>query len=76
MLTDLKGSEDFVFLKAVDSIALQQSLRDLDRGYVNFFQKRALIKMYKMNNETCILSDSLTGINSVKHIAFYDLVIF
>ena len=25
----------------VDSIALQQSLRDLDRGFVNFFQKHA-----------------------------------
>lgn len=25
----------------MDSIALQQSLRDLDRGFVNFFQKRA-----------------------------------
>ena len=35
MLTDLKRSGDFTFLKAVDSIALQQSLRDLDRGYVN-----------------------------------------
>ena len=33
--------EEFTFLKMVDSIALQQSLRDLDRGFVNFFQKRA-----------------------------------
>ena len=33
--------EEFAFLKAADSIALQQSLRDLDRGFVNFFQKRA-----------------------------------
>ena len=32
--------EEFTFLKMVDSIALQQSLRDLDRGFVNFFQKR------------------------------------
>ena len=37
MLTDLKKEDDFAFLKAVDSIALQQSLRDLDRGFVNFF---------------------------------------
>ena len=37
MLTGLKKSDDFAFLKAVDSIALQQSLRDLDRGFVNFF---------------------------------------
>lgn len=41
MLTELKKSDDFAFLKEVDSIALQQSLRDLDRGFVNFFQKRA-----------------------------------
>ena len=47
MLTDLKRNEDFVFLKAVDSIALQQSLRDLDRGYVNFFQKRAAHPRFK-----------------------------
>ena len=47
MLTDLKKREDFVFLKAVDSIALQQSLRDLDRGFVNFFQKRAKHPQFK-----------------------------
>lgn len=41
MLTELKKQDDFSFLKQVDSIALQQSLRDLDRGFVNFFQKRA-----------------------------------
>lgn len=47
MLTDLKKSEDFSFLKLVDSIALQQSLRDLDRGFVNFFQKRAAYPAFK-----------------------------
>ena len=31
----------------VDSIALQQSLRDLDRGFVNFFQKRAAHPVFK-----------------------------
>ena len=41
MLTELKKSEKFAFLNVVDSIALQQSLRDLDRGFVNFFHKRA-----------------------------------
>ena len=34
MLTELKKCEDFAFLKVVDSIALQQSLRDLDRGFL------------------------------------------
>ena len=47
MLTELKKSTDFAFLKAVDSIALQQSLRDLDRGYLNFFQKRAAHPTFK-----------------------------
>lgn len=47
MLTKLKRSEDFAFLKSVDSIALQQALRDLDRGYVNFFQKRASHPTFK-----------------------------
>lgn len=40
MLTELKKQDNFAFLKEVDSIALQQSLRDLDRGFKNFFEKR------------------------------------
>ena len=47
MLTELKKTSDFAFLKEVDSIALQQSLRDLDRGFVNYFQKRALHPTFK-----------------------------
>lgn len=47
MLTDLKKQEDFSFLKDVDSIALQQSLRDLDRGFKNFFDKRAKHPQFK-----------------------------
>ena len=47
MLTELKKSEDFSFLKEADSIALQQSLRDLERGFVNFFQKRAAHPIFK-----------------------------
>lgn len=47
MLTALKNCEDFAFLKLVDSIALQQSLRDLDRGFVNFFQKRSAHPVFK-----------------------------
>ena len=47
MLTDLKKQADFAFLKTVDSIALQQSLRDLDRGFVNLFQKRAKHPVFK-----------------------------
>lgn len=47
MLTELKKTSDFAFLKEVDSIALQQALRDLDRGFVNFFQKRARHPQFK-----------------------------
>ena len=47
MLTDLKKQADFAFLKDVDSIALQQSLKDLDRGFTNFFEKRARHPQFK-----------------------------
>ena len=47
MLTELKRCEGFAFLKLVDSIALQQSLRDLERGFANFFQKRAAYPTFK-----------------------------
>jgi putative transposase len=47
MLTDLKRQADFAFLKDVDSIALQQSLRDLDRGFKNFFEKRTRHPQFK-----------------------------
>ena len=51
MLTDLKRSDDFAFLKAVDSIALQQSLRDLDRGFKNMFEKRARHPQFKSKHD-------------------------
>lgn len=47
MLTDLKKQGDFAFLKDVDSVSLQQSLRDLDRGFKNFFDKRARHPKFK-----------------------------
>ena len=47
MLTELKKTDEFSFLGDVDSVALQQSLRDLDRGFVNFFQKRARHPRFK-----------------------------
>ena len=46
-LTDLKKQDGFSFQKDVDSIALQQSLRDLDRGFKNFFEKRARHPQFK-----------------------------
>lgn len=52
MLTELKKTEVFSFLKEVDSIALQQSLRDLDRAFVNMFQKRAKHPVFKSKRDT------------------------
>ena len=37
-LTELKHTDDHAWLKEVDSIALQQTLRDLDNAYQNFFR--------------------------------------
>lgn len=37
-LTEMKKTESFSFLKEVDSMALQQSLRHLDTAYQNFFK--------------------------------------
>ena len=47
MLTKLKRDDNFLFLKEVDSIALQQSLRDLDKAYKNFFNKLAKYPNFK-----------------------------
>ena len=47
MLTELKKTSEFAFLKQVDSVALQASLRDLDRAFVNFFEKRAGYPKFK-----------------------------
>lgn len=51
MLTALKKEEKFSFLKDVDSIALQQSLRDLDSAYKNFFEKRARYPKFKSKHD-------------------------
>lgn len=47
LLTDLKKRDDTSWLKEVDCHALQQSLRDLDSAYQNFFKKRAGYPRFK-----------------------------
>ena len=39
LLTDLKKEEGYLWLNLSDSMALQESLRDLDRAFQNFFKK-------------------------------------
>lgn len=47
MLTAMKKQEETSFLKEVDAIALQQSLRDLDKAYANFFKGVAKHPVFK-----------------------------
>lgn len=47
LLTDLKKRDDTSWLKEVDCMALQNSLRDLDRAYENFFKKRTGYPRFK-----------------------------
>ena len=46
-LTGLKNRPGLGWLKEADSQALQESLRDLDRAFVNFFEKRARFPKFK-----------------------------
>lgn len=47
LLTDLKKREETAWLSEADSVALQQSLRNLDRASQNFFEKRTGYPRFK-----------------------------
>lgn len=47
LLTKLKAEEDTKWLKEVDSMALQESLKNLDNAYQGFFKKRAKYPKFK-----------------------------
>lgn len=47
LLTELKRREETSWLKDVDAVALQQSLRTLDRAFQNFFKKLARYPRFK-----------------------------
>ena len=71
MLTGLKKSDDFAFLKAVDSIALQQSLRDLDRGFVNFFQKHTKHPQFKSKHNRHQSYRTINQSNNIRIVGKY-----
>ena len=48
MLTKLKNNKQYKWLKDVDCTSLQNSLKDLDRAYKNFFEKRAKYPRFKL----------------------------
>ena len=47
MLTNLKRYEEYNWLKEVDSVALQESLKNLDAAYQKFFKKLAKYPRFK-----------------------------
>lgn len=47
MLVSWKKDPEHQYLQEVDSMALQQSIRDLDRAYKNFFAQRAQYPRFK-----------------------------
>jgi putative transposase len=50
LLTELKINENYCWLKDVSSVTLQQSLRDLDKAFTNFFAGRARYPKFKNKN--------------------------
>jgi putative transposase len=46
-LTEWKKEPDRAFLSEVSSVVLQQSLRNLDTAFTNFFEKRAKYPRFK-----------------------------
>ncbi len=51
-LTAMKQSADYSYLKEVDSIALQQSLRDLDVAYKNFYKHKSRYPVFKSKHDS------------------------
>lgn len=50
LLTEIKNNENYCWLKDVSSVTLQQSLRDLDKAFTNFFAGRARYPKFKKRN--------------------------
>ena len=63
MLTALKKQDDFSWLREVDSTALQQSLRDLDKAYKNFFRTKKGFPHFKRKHDS-FLSYRSQNVNS------------
>jgi putative transposase len=50
-LTQLKKQPDYLFLKEATAAALQQSLKNLESAFKNFFQKRARFPKFKSKHK-------------------------
>lgn len=71
MLTDLKKTDEFAFLRIVDSVALQQALRDLDCAFTNFFQKRASYPVFKSKHNRHQSYRTLNQNNKIRIVGKY-----
>ena len=71
MLTQLKRSDEFSFLGNADAVALQQSLRDLDQGFVNFFQKRARHPRFKSKHNNHQSYRTMSPRNGIRIVGNY-----
>ena len=50
LLTELKKEKDFAWLNEISSVVLQQTLRNLDKAFTNFFARRAKYPQFKKRN--------------------------
>ena len=66
LLTDLKRREETEWLKEVDAVALQQSLRDLDKSYQNFFKKHSGYPKFKSKHNHAQSYRTQTGKNLIR----------
>ena len=71
MLTELKRTDEFSFLRDADSVALQQSLRDLDRGFKNFFEKRAKLPRFKSKHNNHQSYRTMNPRNNIRIVGKY-----
>lgn len=53
LMTEMKRQKEYVWLNEADSMALQESLKDLERAYQNFFKKRAKYPRFKSKHVHC-----------------------
>lgn len=66
ILTELKHTDEFAFLKQADAVALQQSLHDLDKAYTNFFEKRAKHPRFKSKHNHLQSYRTLNNNNTIR----------
>jgi putative transposase len=60
-LTLLKQAPDTAWLQEVSNVALQQSLRHLDKGFANFFAKRAAYPRFKSRRDNVQAASYMTN---------------